>query len=261
MKRIIEMLKYYVFAVVFVFMGLQTANARTSLGSELNYGLSLNNNRGYKWICRFAHPTNSFKSGSCEVVGNNIVITICSKSHTTKIGVRNNGVAFDDIWVVDDDDTPVAFEAADNLIYVVRNGVKYLWQWLRKDQISRIEEMFMTGLDNINAKQACLAMINHFWWNRPEQNALRSVLEATGKYEVACQRLLTDADVVGMSKLELTAMFNWILARNGYIFDTQSEKEYFSGQSWYEGVYTDFRDVYYMLSVVELANLEFISTH
>lgn len=51
-------------------------------------------------------------------------------------------------------------------------------------------------------------------------------------------RLLTDADIEGLSARELNYAKNEIYARHGRIFDSPELREYFESKSWYEGEYT-----------------------
>lgn len=78
------------------------------------------------------------------------------------------------------------------------------------------------------------------------------------KYDIACKRKLTEEDLEGMTKEELRIMRNWIFARHGYIFKTADMKKFFSEQSWYEG---NEDNVTYLLSDIELYNVDFIKSH
>lgn len=78
------------------------------------------------------------------------------------------------------------------------------------------------------------------------------------QYDFACERILTESDLVGMGSKELRIMRNWIFARHGYIFRTQELKDYFSRYPWYNPRYTDVSS---MLSDVEIRNAEFIKRH
>jgi hypothetical protein len=81
---------------------------------------------------------------------------------------------------------------------------------------------------------------------------------ADNKYDVACQRLLTEYDVQGLSKYELKVMRNWIFARHGYIFQSDDMKAFFASQPWYTPRY---RDVTSYLSDIEIKNIDFIKRH
>jgi hypothetical protein len=72
-----------------------------------------------------------------------------------------------------------------------------------------------------------------------------------GRYPQASQRLLTDADLSGMSADDLRLMRNEIFARRGYIFNDAGLRDYFQAQAWYRPVSRD--DV--KLSAVEQANV------
>jgi len=72
------------------------------------------------------------------------------------------------------------------------------------------------------------------------------------------QRLLTENDLIGLSKEELRIMRNEIYARHGYIFKSQDLRDYFSSKSWYSPQYNDISS---KLSTVEKKNVEFIRGH
>lgn len=76
-----------------------------------------------------------------------------------------------------------------------------------------------------------------------------------GLYAFTSERLLTYDDIKGLTKRDLSIMRNEIFARHGYIFKSESLRNYFEAQPWYEGLY---HDVSSMLSEIELKNVEFI---
>lgn len=51
-------------------------------------------------------------------------------------------------------------------------------------------------------------------------------------------KLLTDADIEGLSARELNYAKNEIYARHGRMFDSAELKEYFESKSWYSGEYS-----------------------
>lgn len=74
-------------------------------------------------------------------------------------------------------------------------------------------------------------------------------------------RLLTDADIRGMSAKELNYAKNEIYARHGRIFNSQELADYFKSKSWYEGTrspsdFDDHGDS--ILSETEKKNIEFL---
>lgn len=72
------------------------------------------------------------------------------------------------------------------------------------------------------------------------------------------ERLLTEADIEGLSAWELKVARNEIYARNGRIFTSAELKAHFESCSWYEGTIApeNFSDT--MLSKTELANVQFL---
>lgn len=71
-------------------------------------------------------------------------------------------------------------------------------------------------------------------------------------------RLLTDADIQGLSAWELKVARNEIYARHGRKFNSQELQNYFDSRDWYQGTVApgDFTDA--MLSEIELANVRFL---
>lgn len=78
------------------------------------------------------------------------------------------------------------------------------------------------------------------------------------KYDIACERYLTEDDVRHLTKRELKIMRNWIYARHGYRFKTSDMREFFASQSWYVGKYDDVSG---LLSTIEQSNVLFIKNH
>lgn len=78
-------------------------------------------------------------------------------------------------------------------------------------------------------------------------------------YDIACKRLLTENDVIGLSKNELRIMRNWIYARHGYSFRSQDLHIYFSKFEWYHPQYTEVP--YNLLSEIEQRNIELIKRY
>ena len=84
--------------------------------------------------------------------------------------------------------------------------------------------------------------------------------QPTYSYDKACERLLSDQDLIGYSKEELRIMRNWIFARHGYAFKSKDLQNYFSQFDWYQPQYTD-TDVSYMLTDIEKKNIELIKRY
>lgn len=79
----------------------------------------------------------------------------------------------------------------------------------------------------------------------------------------SASRLLTNADIAGLSARELNYAKNEIYARHGRKFDSKELRDYFESKSWYQGKYSasDFDANYSAgaLSEVEKKNAEFLS--
>jgi serine/threonine protein kinase len=79
-----------------------------------------------------------------------------------------------------------------------------------------------------------------------------------GIYPEGSVRYLTDEDIRGHSKYELTIMRNEIYARHGYIFKSNPDMvKYFDKQSWYTPQYYDVTN---MLTEIEKVNINFIKS-
>jgi len=77
----------------------------------------------------------------------------------------------------------------------------------------------------------------------------------------ASQRLLTEADIRGLSYQQLRFLRNGIFARYGYIFqwDTSDDlRAYFSKKPWYESKYENISYVSSLLNTNETKNVKFI---
>ena len=72
------------------------------------------------------------------------------------------------------------------------------------------------------------------------------------------ERLLTDADIAGLSSWELKVARNEIYARHGRRFNSAELQNHFNSCDWYNGTVApgDFTDS--MLSATELANVQFL---
>lgn len=74
-------------------------------------------------------------------------------------------------------------------------------------------------------------------------------------------KLLTDADIEGLSARELNYAKNEIYARHGRMFDSAELKEYFESKSWYSGEYSasEFDEMSSsILNETEKKNAEFL---
>lgn len=77
-------------------------------------------------------------------------------------------------------------------------------------------------------------------------------------------KLLTDADVSGLSAYDLYLARNEIFARHGRIFENEDLKAYFESKDWYNGTISPQEfdaDITSRLSEVEQANIEMIKKY
>ena len=92
----------------------------------------------------------------------------------------------------------------------------------------------------------------------PPPRPAAQVRHVPGLYPQASTRMLTPADIRGLTKWDLKVMRNEIFARYGYIFKTEEMIAYFKMQSWYR---PRFNDVSARLTPVEKKNIAFIQQY
>lgn len=92
----------------------------------------------------------------------------------------------------------------------------------------------------------------------PADSAISTNSNISGRFPIASKKLLTLADLNGLSKNDLKIMRNEIFARHGYIFRTSDMKSYFSQQIWYHGKYDDVTS---MLTNIEKQNITFVKLY
>lgn len=92
----------------------------------------------------------------------------------------------------------------------------------------------------------------------PDNNDETDVLSQEYIFSDSDSRLLTDADIAGMSAKELNYARNEIYARHGRIFDAAELADHFNSRSWYEGTLSaeDFDES--ILSDTEKQNIAFL---
>lgn len=93
----------------------------------------------------------------------------------------------------------------------------------------------------------------------PEKEETSSVSQTGWFFPDSSERLLTDADVVGLSKAELQIARNEIYARHGRRFNNPDLQAWFNSCSWYKGTVApeDF-DEQAVFNQTELANVYFL---
>jgi len=95
--------------------------------------------------------------------------------------------------------------------------------------------------------------------DKPEDEEPAKDPNAEWIFPDSSERLLTDADIAGMSKQDLRIARNEIYARHGYIFGSADLKAYFSGCSWYKGTTTKANfDEEAIFNDTEIANTQFL---
>ncbi len=93
-----------------------------------------------------------------------------------------------------------------------------------------------------------------------EEEAVEETAGDAGGYVLpqSSSRLLTDADVAGLSLQQINYAKNEICARHGRLFDSRELQNYFNSQSWYSGTIAPANFSESMLSDVEKKNVTFL---
>ena len=92
----------------------------------------------------------------------------------------------------------------------------------------------------------------------PSQSSYIASVDTPGRFPQASERLLSEADLSGLSKYDLKIMRNEIFARHGYIFQTNDMKNYFQNQSWYSPRYSNVNT---QLTNIEQKNITLIQRY
>lgn len=93
-----------------------------------------------------------------------------------------------------------------------------------------------------------------------EKEAVEETAGDAGGYVLpqSSSRLLTDADVAGLSLQQINYAKNEIYARHGRLFDSRELQNYFNSQSWYSGTIAPANFSESLLSDVEKKNVAFL---
>lgn len=264
-----KVLKSLFFVVLLLFTtSFQFVNAQSSLSSQMNDFFCYNDNQAYKVISWFAHPMNKFSSGSCEVYGENIYITINSIKYCLNIKLHKNGSRFDHLEIIDDNDWWTAFKATNGW----KNIALDFWRGYETSTLRYIENL-CGSLNNLNCEQMCLAVLTALLWKYPSsqssppttsqsQYTSHSNSDRDVFYEdILSRRRLTESDLYGKSKDDLSIMRNRIYAHYGYRFKRDDLFNYFRIYSWYNPYTSDSGSLYSLFSEIERYNIEFIKSH
>ena len=242
----------------------------TNLSSFFSY----HDNQAYKLISFLAHPTNSFRSGYCEVSGEYIFLTINSTRNYTRMKIHRNGSRFDRLEFVDEDDFPPAFSVTN----LGKDIAIDFWRSFDTKTLQYIENSF-GRLNNLSCEQMCLAALTGLMWEYPYSISTISSSSSSSHsssnsssnissrdrdffYEtVLSSRKLTESDLFGKSKEELSIMRNRIYAHHGYRFKRDDLFNYFRIYSWYNPFTSDPAPLWNRFSETERYNIEFIKNH
>ena len=92
----------------------------------------------------------------------------------------------------------------------------------------------------------------------PEEDTKPSVSETEWFFPDSAERLLTDADVAGLSRAELQIARNEIYARHGRKFNNPDLQAWFNSCSWYKGTIAPNAFDESVFNATELANVYFL---
>lgn len=107
-------------------------------------------------------------------------------------------------------------------------------------------------------KSICVPIIQTGEQGKIDEHGSKDIKQSY-PYDIACQRLLKESDIIDLSKHELRIMRNWIYARNGYSFKSPDLQKYFSRFDWYHPIHTTIP--FTMLTDIEQRNIEMIKLY
>ncbi len=153
-------------ALLFV-VSVQFANAQ-SLEDQWRAFFRSDDNLPYRTICRLAHPTNDFVSGSLYLDQNNyIIVTIYSEdsdgSYTLKVRLHfssNGRPRFDSITKISDNDFPSAWFAA----RLIKMAADDIFEDYHSETLTLIEDMYGQRLRDMNPQELTLAALTLLLW-------------------------------------------------------------------------------------------------
>lgn len=99
------------------------------------------------------------------------------------------------------------------------------------------------------------------YYGQPVYTITKISSYATDSYVIptSSQKLLTEADLAGLTKAQLDLARNEIFARHGRVFKRQELQKYFESKTWYKkNASYNYSNDYLNLSDVELKNAKFI---
>ena len=281
--------------IILCIVSFQTVNAQ-SLESNMRSFFSYHDNQAYKLVGFLAHPSNSFRYGYCEVSGDNIYITVTSKNNYTKMRIHKNGKRFDNLEVLDENDFFPAFSVSN----FGKDILLDFWRSFDTSTLRFIENYF-GNLNHLSCEQMCLAALTGLLWEYPysasssssssysssSSQASSSSSQSSSSYSsssssrsssssnsnasnrdrdfyyenVLSRRKLTENDLYGKTKDELSIMRNRIYAHYGYRFRRDDLFNYFKIYSWYNPYTSDPAPLWNRFSDIEQYNIEFIKRH
>ncbi len=133
-----------------------------NLETQMQNFFSYNGNQAYWWLSKFAHPTNEFSRGYCEMSGSNVYVTIISRNYKARFKIHKNNSVFDSIETLEDNDWWPAFDGSNN----IKNILIEFWRNYSSETINRVERIF-GNLNGLDSKNMCLAVLSALLWKYP----------------------------------------------------------------------------------------------
>lgn len=154
--------KQNIAVIILVFIVSVQFTSAQNMESQMRNFFSYKNSQAYWWLSKFAHPMNIFQSGSCEMFGNYVYVTINSKNNSARFKIHKNGSIFDSIETESDTDIFEAFFASD----VAKDILLEFWRGYSPNTIGKIENIF-GKLNIIRSDHMCLAVLTALYWKFP----------------------------------------------------------------------------------------------
>lgn len=255
---------FLLLVVAFMFSaGSQHVCAQSNRESSMSSFFSYKNNQAYKLLSWFAHPSNSFRSGSCDVSGEYVDLTIHSVKYRICIRLHKNGSRFDNLEVLEDNDWWPAFSATNGWKDIIID----FWRGYDTTTLRLIENLF-GRLNNLSCERMCLATLTVLLWKSPYSQDYSSTQSSLSNNDndvffenVLSKRKLTESDLSGKTKEDISMMKNGLYAHHGFIFSNENLFNYYSVYPWYNPSISDPTTVNRYFSEIEKFNLDFLKRH
>ena len=154
-----QLRKFFTLTLLLFTVSIQFAAAQ-SIESQWRDFFNAKNQLAYRTICRLAHPTNTFVSGSMYIDGGYFIVTIHSEDYTLKVRLHKSNDRFDSIEKISDNDWAPTWVFSN----IIKSFANDMYENYHSDVIARIERMYGQRLYDMNAKQMTLAALTLQLW-------------------------------------------------------------------------------------------------